>query len=197
MKFLIATTNKGKQAEFAAILSQVPNLELVYPDSFEALEGYEALEDGDSFATIACGKARQYAHITGVFSLCDDTGLEVRALDGLPGIHSKRFVEGTDQDRVKELLKRMKGKEDRSAKFVCALCICDAAKMSCRAFRGEVSGQIALEPAGENGFGYDSVFIPDGFDKTFAQMTAEEKNSISHRGKATAVLANYLQNRYA
>ena len=131
-------------------------------------------------------------------AMADDSGLVVEALDGAPGIHSARYAgeNATDADRIAKLLKAMEGKKDRRAKFVCAAAIAYRGE-EVRTFVGEVKGVIADAPSGTNGFGYDPVFIPDGFNKTFAELTDEEKNAISHRGNAMRAVADFLRDEFA
>lgn len=152
----------------------------------------ELAETGDTLFHNAFQKARYVAETFGVDCFADDTGLEVIALDGAPGVYSGRFAgEPRSDDRnVDLLLKKMEGKENRKASFrtVIALIL----KGEEFSFEGTVDGEIIHERIGEKGFGYDPVFRPDGYKRTFAELSMEEKNQISHRGKATAKLIQFL-----
>lgn len=126
--------------------------------------------------------------------LADDTGLEVEALGGAPGVYSARYAgpEADSKKNIEKLLVEMSDIKTRNAKFVTVLCFIQEREISL--FRGEICGIIADKPVGYHGFGYDPIFIPDGFNKSFAQMTSEEKNSISHRKKALEKFIKYIQN---
>jgi len=124
--------------------------------------------------------------------ISDDTGLEVYALSGEPGVFSARYAgeNATTQDNIEKLLNNMKNKQDRRARFRTVICL--KTDLEVKFFEGLVEGVITHQVIGENGFGYDPIFIPDGFNKTFAQMSIVEKNQISHRGRAIGKLAKYL-----
>ncbi len=150
-------------------------------------------EDADTLEGNALQKARYVYEKTGMACFADDTGLEVRALDGIPGVRSARYA-GTDKDplaNMRLLLKNMQGQADRGARFrtVIALILGDGMELI---FEGEVKGRIADAPRGNMGFGYDPVFIPQGFDVTFAEMDASAKNAVSHRARAVEKLTDYL-----
>ncbi|WP_158855884.1 non-canonical purine NTP diphosphatase [Lunatibacter salilacus] len=155
----------------------------------------ELAETGDTLYHNAFQKARYVSETYGVDCFADDTGLEVVALDGAPGVYSGRFAgePRSDERNVELLLKRMEGKENRNASFrtVIAL-ILQGEEYS---FEGKVDGVITEERFGEKGFGYDPVFQPDGYDRTFAELSMEEKNQISHRGRAVAKLVQFLLTR--
>lgn len=152
----------------------------------------ELAETEDTLFHNAFQKARYVAETFGVDCFADDTGLEVIALDGAPGVYSGRFAgePRSDERNVDLLLKKMEGKENRKASFrtVIALIL----KGEEFSFEGTVDGEIIHERIGEKGFGYDPVFRPDGYKHTFAELSMEEKNQISHRGKATAKLIQFL-----
>ena len=126
-----------------------------------------------------------------VTAFADDSGLEVEALDNRPGIHSSRYA-ATDAERIAKLLKELEGKENRRARFVCVIAIAANGEVI-ETFEGEVKGTILSAPRGENGFGYDPIFQPDGFDKSFAELTQEEKNRISHRANAYAKALEFVE----
>lgn len=151
-------------------------------------------ETGDTLRDNALQKARWVASRYGCDCFADDTGLEVEALGGEPGVHSARYAPGTDHDsaaNMRHLLRRMDGITDRRACFrtVIALII-DGRELL---FEGRVDGEILTAPEGDGGFGYDPLFRPDGWDKTFGSASAEAKNSVSHRARATARLIQYLK----
>ena len=155
-------------------------------------------EDGETFLENAAIKARYYAARFGEIALADDSGLAVDALHGAPGVHSARYGgDGlTDADRTNLLLKEMRGvpEENRTARFVCAVVVYDPANEGeILHATGSVEGLITHEPRGENGFGYDPVFVPEGKQKTTAEMTAGEKDELSHRGRAIRAIAPALQ----
>lgn len=128
--------------------------------------------------------------------VADDSGLEVVALGGKPGVHSKRWIEGSDNDRNNYLISQLEPHENRRARFVTVLCYYNVQTASYHFFRGEVEGSIAHEPKGEDGFGYDPLFIPQGYDQTFAQLGATVKNELSHRARAFAKFKQFLQDSY-
>ncbi|GAB6065802.1 RdgB/HAM1 family non-canonical purine NTP pyrophosphatase [Aquifex pyrophilus] len=187
MRILIASTNKGKIEEFRRILEPL-GFEVVEPK-----EKIEVEERGETFLENACLKAKAYFERYGIPTLADDSGLIADAISPYPGIYSSRFysidfggkeeVKTTkDEANIRKLLRLLKGKKERSAKFVVVLFFYGGD----RGFfvEGEVRGRISEEPRGEKGFGYDPVFIPEGYDKTFGELTPEEKDRISHRGRA-------------
>ena len=182
MKLLIATHNPDKLAEIRAVF-RLPGLVITsaldYPDLPEVLEDGETLEEN------AVKKAVSLATATGLWALADDTGLEVDALDGAPGISSARHAGewATYLDNVNKLLAELRDVVNRSARFHTVISLSDPrGKTAC--VEGEIRGSITKSRRGDHGFGYDPVFLPDGYDKTFAEMMAEEKNAISHRARA-------------
>ncbi len=183
---VIATRNKGKTLEIKALLKGFP-VEIKNLDDFGPIPHLE--EDGDTFDENAYKKASFAARILGLPALADDSGLTVEALDGAPGIHSARYAgeNATDEQRYLQLLDEMEGKSNRKAAFECVISIA-APTGPALTYEARCEGLITTEPAGSNGFGYDPVFFYPPYNKTFAQITREEKNSISHRGKALAEL---------
>ena len=183
---VIATRNKGKTLEIKELLKSFP-VEIKNLDDFGPIPHLE--EDGDSFDENAYKKASFAARILGLPALADDSGLIVEALDGAPGIHSARYAgdNATDKQRYLKLLDEMKGKSNRKAAFECVISIA-VPTGTALTYEARCEGLIAEEPAGSNGFGYDPVFFYPPYKKTFAQITLEEKNLISHRGKALAEL---------
>lgn len=183
---VIATRNKGKTLEIKELLKGFP-VEIKNLDDFGPIPHLK--EDGDTFDENAYKKASFAARILGLPALADDSGLTVEALDGAPGIHSARYAgeNATDEQRYLQLLDEMEGKSNRKAAFECVISIAVPTGPALT-YEARCEGLITLEPAGSNGFGYDPVFFYPPYNKTFAQITIEEKNRISHRGKALAEL---------
>jgi XTP/dITP diphosphohydrolase len=183
-RLLIATGSPGKLAEFGRLLSPL-DVDLVAPDDI-GLE-IEVVEDGLTFLANAQKKARAYAAASGLAALADDSGLVVEALGGEPGVQSAVWG-GGDLDAAARnalLLNRLEGVTDRSARFVCVLCLGLPGRPVRDVWMGECQGRIGREPRGQNGFGYDPVFVmPDG--RTMAELPDEEKDVSSHRGRAVA-----------
>lgn len=184
-ELLIATGNKGKFPEIVAKLSGVPFQFLNLRD-VNVPEGYEVEESAQTFEGNAIIKAMTWGHKTGKMVLAEDAGLEVDALDGRPGVYSARYALGSDKDRYEKLLDEMKDVPDdqRGAQFRAVVAIYDPNTEKIRTCDGVFRGRILREPHGDNGFGYDPVFFSDELDKTSAEVTLEEKNAVSHRGKA-------------
>ena len=182
MKMVLASKNAHKLAEMAAILSQV-GIEVVLESDVGA--DVEVEETGTTFEENAALKAKAVMEATGLPAIADDSGLCVTALGGGPGVFSARYGgEGlTDRDRYELVLSGLSGQIDRSARFVSCIC-CAFPNGDTVTARGECPGLITYAPRGEDGFGYDPIFLVPEKRKTFAQMTAEEKNAISHRGVA-------------
>ncbi|MBO5668218.1 MAG: RdgB/HAM1 family non-canonical purine NTP pyrophosphatase [Lentisphaeria bacterium] len=189
MAYIVAATgNQHKLAEYAQLLDG-QNIEL---KSLNDYPGYpEPEENGSSFEENARIKALAACKYCDVPAFADDSGLEVEALDGRPGIHSSRYA-ATDSERIAKLLKELDGVENRRARFVCVIAIAANGEVI-ETFEGEVKGTILTAPRGENGFGYDPIFQPDGFDKSFAELTQDEKNRISHRANAYAKALEFVE----
>jgi len=193
MDLVIATTNKGKLKEINALLK---GLDIKVKGLADFPGAPDVVEDGLTFKANALKKARAVAAFTGLPTVADDSGLEVDALDGAPGIYSARFS-GKDADDLKnnrKLLRLLKDTPDRGrgAQFVCALALVmpDGAE---KIFRGVVRGRITHEMRGPRGFGYDPLFYYTRAKKTFAEVSPDEKNAVSHRGRALKKLRDYLK----
>lgn len=185
---MIATSNKGKVREYKSLLEP---LGYAVHDLSE-LDPIEIDENGSTFQENALIKAKSIQGKCNMTVIADDSGLEIDALNKEPGIHSARYLEGHDYSyKNKVLLERMKGKTDRTARFVCAIALCD--ETGDHLFTGVMEGKINDQAAGDNGFGYDPIFLVEQFGKTSAQLTMEQKNSVSHRGIATRELLAYLK----
>jgi XTP/dITP diphosphohydrolase len=194
LKLLIATKNPGKSEELRALLSSLPAVNVHSLLEFPAIEAVD--ETGLSYAENAILKAGFYSTITGMWAMADDSGLEVDALDGAPGVRSARYAgkDATDMDRVRLLLARLSAVPDvdRRARFRSAVAVADENGKILNVSEGVCEGTIAFEPRGRNGFGYDPIFVPTGYDSTFAELPAEVKDSISHRGKALLLTRDFL-----
>ena len=210
-RILVASTNPGKLAEISAMVGG--DVQWVSLKDFKDLT--EIKEDGTTFAENARKKATGYAKATGLWTLADDSGLMIDALDGQPGVMSARFSDAKDKNRklldhknMAKVLKLLQGvpkengstsspsrakSRERTARFVCCLCLASPEKILIET-EGVLEGFIAEKEIGENGFGYDPVFFVPRLNKTVAQLSAEEKNAISHRGQAIRKLIPLLGN---
>ena len=184
MKLLISSRNAHKIREIRDILGR-PGLELLSVDDIPSLPDVD--EDGDTFAANALKKARDLCRASGLWTIADDSGLEVDALGGAPGVLSARYagVHGRDGDNNQKLLRELAGSPDRSAQFHSAIALVAPDGREWVA-EGICRGHMIEEPRGNGGFGYDPLFVPDGFDKTFAELGSDVKNRISHRARALA-----------
>jgi len=184
MTLVIATSNKGKTAEIKDLLKGFP-VDIKNLNDFGPIPPLK--EDGNTFDENAYQKASFAARILGLPALADDSGLLVEALDGAPGIHSARYAgeNATDEQRYLKLLDEMKGTSNRNAAFECVISIAVPTGPALT-YEDRCQGLITERPAGSNGFGYDPIFFYPPLNKTFAQLTREEKSRVSHRGKAFA-----------
>lgn len=194
MDLLISTSNPGKLREYAILLADL-GVNLLSPRDV-GLADLDVEEPFETFAENAVHKARAYASASGMIALADDSGLEVDALGGRPGVYSARYGGPTDRDRYMKLLGEIEVVPDgeRTARFVCVAAAADPRRDIVETAAGYVEGVIAHAP-GENlnGFGYDAVFIPDGYDRVFSALPMDEKNGISHRGRAVQALIPALR----
>jgi len=190
---LIATSNEGKRIEIQQLLSDLP-ISLFDLRNFPAVE--LIAETGTTYLENASLKAVGYATRTGLLTLADDSGLEVDALGGDPGVRSARYTgeRASDAERIEALLSALAFVDEskRSARFVSAVVIADSDREILNVSVGQCAGRIGLAPRGNRGFGYDPVFIPNGGDLTFAELKPETKNQISHRARALAATRAYL-----
>lgn len=188
---LLATKNKHKADELIKLLKGSAEVQTL-PDDYPEIE-----ETGTTLEENSRLKARSAFASFHPPTVADDTGLEVAALDGAPGIYAARYAGpgASYEDNCRKLLKELKDQTDRNASFITTICYIDADGNE-HYFRGEVKGIIAFEGRGKNGFGYDPVFIPrDGDGSTFAELSASEKNTLSHRARAIAKLVEYLKSQ--
>lgn len=192
-RLVIATTNRHKLAELETILRDVPFQLYSLQD---VGVGLDVEETGQTFAENASIKALAYARATGLLCLADDSGLEIDALGGAPGVYSARFAgrETPYDERFRIILEQMQGLtgSQRSARFRCAMAVAEPGGL-CRVVEGTLEGEIADRPRGTNGFGYDPIFLVPGLKKTTAELLPEQKNWISHRGRAAQVARILLQ----
>ena len=189
-KIVFATGNPHKLQELKAISGDC-GIDFILPP-----DGFNPVEDGKTFEENSLIKACEASRLSGLPALADDSGLCVDALDGKPGIYSARYAE-TQHKKIDKLLKELEyvaanKSENRNAKFICSMSLVSADGEIIYQTIGECKGQIAKIQAGTNGFGYDPIFIPDGYNCTIAQLSDEEKNKISHRGKALRKMLNFL-----
>ena len=182
IKLLVTSKNKKKINELKEILEPV-GITIISSNDIDGLPDVE--ETGKTFEENAILKASEIAKLTDNYVFADDSGLEVEALNNAPGIYSARYAgeNATDEDRINKLLNELGNKENRKARFVCVIAISDK-NGETMTFRGEVYGSIIDKPRGKSGFGYDPIFVPDEFDETFAELSPDVKNRISHRGNA-------------
>lgn len=193
LQILAATTNKHKVEEFRAAFSPIQEkIQIITLDDIPPFAMPE--ENGSSFEENAMIKAKGASAFADMPAFADDSGLEVDALDGGPGIYSARYAgeHAADSDRIAKLLREMEGKNNRRARFVCSLALAYRG-MEVKSFRGEVNGEILTSGRGNQGFGYDPVFMPDGYDRSFGELGAAIKDRISHRARALEKLVAFIK----
>jgi XTP/dITP diphosphohydrolase len=191
MKIVFATNNKNKLREIKEILG--PDFDIVSLDEIGCHE--DIPETGNTLEENALQKAQFVCDRYNIGCFADDTGLEVEALDGAPGVHSARYAEGTDHDseaNMAKLLVNLDGENNRNARFRTIIVLLQPNEKPIY-FEGRVDGNIATEKHGTEGFGYDPIFVPEGYDKSFAELGEDIKNTISHRARAVAKLSEYLK----
>lgn len=193
LELLIASKNTGKIKEFKQLLADLP-ITLHSANDFESVP--EPEETCETFADNAVLKARYYAEKTGLISLADDSGLAVDALNGAPGIFSARYagLDATNAERIDKLLNELKKTppEKRSARFICAMAVSTQTGEILNLVEGVCEGRISFSSIGTNGFGYDPIFIPDGYSQSFGEISDEIKHKISHRGRAIEKIIQFL-----
>jgi XTP/dITP diphosphohydrolase len=193
-ELLIATSNPGKIRELESWLGDFP-VRLRGLAEFPSVREVE--ETGATFVDNAVLKATGYAQQAKLWTLADDSGLEVEALGGAPGVYSARYAgpDASDAERVELLLKELAATNDtrRRARFVCAIAIADPEAQVAHVVEGSCEGRLIHAPRGTSGFGYDPIFIPEGYEQSFGELPDEIKRSISHRALALAAVASFLQ----
>jgi XTP/dITP diphosphohydrolase len=190
----VASSNPGKLREYRALAEPAgAAVDLAFIPNFDSLPVFE--EIWPTFAENAAGKALHYSRFTEGIVVADDSGLVVPALGGAPGVHSARYAgpDASDADRIRKLLGEMRGKkgEDRRARFVCVVAVAESGEMR-GLFSASAEGILLEEPRGKDGFGYDPVFFFPDLGKTYAEISREEKNQFSHRGKAFRKAIDFL-----
>ena len=189
-RLLVATGSAHKLIELQRLFGDLP-IDLVTLRDVGITD--ESPEDGATFEENALQKARWYSEASGEWTLADDSGLEVAALNGAPGVYTRRYAgaNATDVQNYEKLLAETAGVADRSARFVCTMALIDPVTGSARTFRGECPGTLTTAPRGEFGFGYDPIFEVDG--RTMAERAPAEQDALSHRGRAAALVAAALR----
>ncbi len=188
MRLLVASKNRGKVREIKKICKD--SIEILSPIDM-ALD-LDILEDGNTLHDNSFKKAIAYFRKVNICTIGEDTGLFVETLSGKPGVYSARYGGGGDENNRKKLLSELKGKSSREAYFRTVITLVMSEDFF-KFFEGKVSGKITEEEIGNKGFGYDPIFLPDGYNKTFGQMSDEEKNSISHRKIALQKVFDYIE----
>ena len=197
MKIVLATNNRGKIAELRELLAGEAVEVVSIADATSA--PFVVVEDGDTFADNAIKKARAASALTGLVALADDSGLEVDALGGAPGVRSARFAgeHASDEENIAALVAALGAKNRTSspARFRCAIALSDPTEPAPVVVEGTCEGSVTITPRGKNGFGYDPIFVVEGTNRTMAELAAAEKNSLSHRARALAKMRDVLRAR--
>ena len=185
----LGTQNEHKVFEINTIVKSLNYNNVIFTP---APSGFNPIENGTTFEENSFIKAKEGALLADNICLADDSGLCIEALNGAPGLYSARYA-GTQDEKIQRVLNELNGKADRKAKFVCCMTLVDKNGKIIHTTRGECKGEIIRERKGVNGFGYDPVFKPDGYDITIAEMSDEMKNSISHRGNALREMLKFIK----
>ena len=194
LEIVIATNNPNKVEEYRQMFASISNIKL-FSLKDENIH-IEIEENGKTFKENSLIKAEAISKFTNKFVLADDSGLEIEALDNFPGIYSARFMEGKPyKEKWAALFEMLKNKENKNAQFHCAITFITPAKEK-YVFEGIEKGYITENIEGENGFGYDPIFFSNSLNKTFGNATEEEKNAVSHRGKAFSQLLEFIKNNF-
>ena len=194
LEIVIATNNPNKVEEYRQMFASISNIKL-FSLKDENIH-IEIEENGKTFKENSLIKAETISKFTNKFVLADDSGLEIEALDNFPGIYSARFMEGRPyKEKWAAIFEMLKNKENKNAQFHCAITFITPAKEK-YVFEGIEKGYITENIEGENGFGYDPIFFSNSLNKTFGNATEEEKNAVSHRGKAFSQLLEFIKNNF-
>ena len=194
LEIVIATNNPNKVEEYRQMFASISNIKL-FSLKDENIH-IEIEENGKTFKENSLIKAEAISKFTNKFILADDSGLEIEALDNFPGIYSARFMEGRPyKEKWAAIFEMLKNKENKNAQFHCAITFITPAKEK-YVFEGIEKGYITENIEGENGFGYDPIFFSNSLNKTFGNATEEEKNAVSHRGKAFSQLLEFIKNNF-
>ena len=193
LKLIFVTSNPHKVKEIKEILKDY-DLDIISPKE-AGLVMPEIIEDGLTYQENALIKAKAISSMTKEIVFADDSGLEIKAMNNMPGLHSARYAAsfGGHKYAFPTIFENLKDKE-RDARFICNIALIDGDKV--KIFEGICPGHISTYVRGDNGFGYDPIFIPEGYDISYAEMSDEEKNKISHRGRALFAMVNYLKEHY-
>ena len=198
LELLIATGNAGKVTEIRPVFAGLP---INFRTLIDFPEIQDVEETGSTYEENAVLKARAYARQTGLWALADDSGFEVAALGGAPGVISARYAGAgaSDSDRIAFILRQFDraNSDTRSARFVCVAAVADPSSSIANVEQGICEGLIIDHPRGGNGFGYDPIFVPQGFEQTFAELSPAVKNLISHRAKALHAMRSFLEQQVA
>ena len=194
LEIVIATNNPNKVEEYRQMFASISNIKL-FSLKDENIH-IEIEENGKTFKENSLIKAEAISKFTNKFILADDSGLEIEVLDNFPGIYSARFMEGRPyKEKWAAIFEMLKNKENKNAQFHCAITFITPAKEK-YVFEGIEKGYITENIEGENGFGYDPIFFSNSLNKTFGNATEEEKNAVSHRGKAFSQLLEFIKNNF-
>lgn len=194
LEIVIATNNPNKVEEYRQMFASISNIKL-FSLKDENIH-IEIEENGKTFKENSLIKAEAISKFTNKFILADDSGLEIEALDNFPGIYSARFMEGRPyKEKWAAIFEMLKNKENKNAQFHCAITFITPSKDK-YVFEGIEKGYITENIEGENGFGYDPIFFSNSLNKTFGNATEEEKNAVSHRGKAFSQLLEFIKNNF-
>ena len=195
LEIVIATNNPNKVEEYRQMFASISNIKL-FSLKDENIH-IEIEENGKTFKENSLIKAESISKLTNKFILADDSGLEIEALDNFPGIYSARFMEGRPyKEKWAAIFEMLKNKENKNAQFHCAITFITPSKDK-YVFEGIEKGYITEKIEGENGFGYDPIFFSNSLNKTFGNATEEEKNAVSHRGKAFSQLLEFIKNNFS
>jgi XTP/dITP diphosphohydrolase len=191
VKLVFASRNLGKVKEVGAVFAAL-GIDVLSLNDAGVEPSFDVEETGDSFAANAQLKAVEYGKKTGLLTMADDSGLCIDALNGQPGVHSKRFFSGSDHDRNLHVLDLLADQKNRAAFYISVICLYQPSTEKSWCFEGRVDGTMGDAEKGTAGFGYDPLFIPIGYTKTFAELGNEVKNTVSHRAKALAKCSTFL-----
>lgn len=194
MKLLLATGNQHKLNEVKAILSPY-DIEVLSLKDFD-ISMDSVIEDGDTYKANALIKVNYLKDKVDIPVIADDSGMEIEDMNNQPGIHSARYASmyGGHDKAIEHIEEELKDSKDRKARFICDIALANVTKEPI-VFEAIVNGSIAKEMHGKQGFGYDPIFVPNSYDKTYAELSEEEKNTISHRAKALMMMVSYLKER--
>jgi XTP/dITP diphosphohydrolase len=196
MRVLFASQNKGKQKEARELFKDL-KIELVFPNQFDELKNFDPEETSNTFAKNALLKAKSYAHKINLPCIADDSGIEIDGMGGLPGVHSNRWFDGTADERNLEVLRRLTPNKSRNARYITSTCYFDPQTEEYAIYEESQEGAIGQENIQGEGFDYDRIFIPEGYDKTYSQLGQVIKNQNSQRARAYKKLREYLKNLLA